>query len=181
MKTVALFLANGFEEIEALGTVDVLRRANIKVITASITDNKEVEGAHGMTVVADTIFAELNFDEVDVIVLPGGMPGAKHLNEHEGLKEKVKEFAEKGNNVAAICAAPMVLGGLGLLENKKATCYPSFEEYLIGADTTGEKVEVAGNIITGKGPGFMFDFALQLVETIAGEEIRKEVQSGLLL
>lgn len=181
MKTVALFLANGFEEIEALGTVDILRRADINVITTSITTEKEVTGAHNMTVVADKTFSELDFSKVDVIVLPGGMPGAKHLNEHEDLKTKVKEFADKGNTVGAICAAPMVLGGLGILEGKKATCYPSFEEYLVGAEATSESVVVDANIITGKGPAFMFDFALQLVETIAGESKRKEVQAGLLL
>lgn len=181
MKTVALFLANGFEEIEALGTVDILRRAGINVVSTSITDVKEVTGAHNMTVVSDSTFSELDFSKVDVIVLPGGMPGAKHLNEHEELKSNVKEFANKGKIVAAICAAPMVLGGLGILEGKNATCYPGFEEYLSGAQSTGEKVVVYENIITGKGPAFMFDFALQLVEAIAGEAKRKEVQDGLLL
>ncbi len=181
MKSVALFLANGFEEIEALGTVDILRRAGIDVVTTSILDKKEVVGAHNMTVVADKLFTELDFEKIDVLVLPGGMPGAKHLNKHEGLKSKVKEFALKGNNVAAICAAPMVLGGLGLLEGKKATCYPSFESYLLGAEATSEKVVVDQNIITGKGPAFMFDFALQLVEIISGKEKMEEVRSGLLL
>ncbi len=181
MKKVALFLANGFEEIEALGTIDILRRAQIPVETISITDDKRVTGAHNIPVLADKTFAELDFSTIDVLVLPGGMPGAKHLNEHEELKKRVKEFAEKGKNVAAICAAPMVLGGLGLLDGKKATCYPGFEPELIGAKVTGEKVAVDENIITGKGPSFVFDFALQLVETIAGINTRKEVQDGLLL
>ena len=181
MKKVALFLANGFEEIEALGTIDILRRAQIPVETISITDDKKVTGAHDIPVLADKTFAELDFSTIDVLVLPGGMPGAKHLNEHEELKKKVKEYAEKGKNVAAICAAPMVLGGLGLLDGKKATCYPGFESELIGAKATGEKVVVDENIVTGKGPGFVFDFALQLVETIAGIGTRKEVQDGLLL
>lgn len=181
MKKVALFLANGFEEIEALGTIDILRRAQIPVQTVSITNDKNVTGAHNITVLADMTFPELNFSDVDVLVLPGGMPGAKNLNEHEELKKYIKEFAEKGKDVAAICAAPMVLGGLGLLDGKKATTYPGFEPELIGAKVTGEKVVVADNIITGKGPGFVFDFALQLVETIAGVGTRKEVQAGLLL
>lgn len=181
MKKVALFLADGFEEIEALGTIDILRRAQIPVQTVSITDNKNVTGAHNITVLADIVFSELDFSDVDALVLPGGMPGAKNLNEHEALKKQVKLFAEKGKNVAAICAAPMVLGGLGLLEGKKATTYPGFEPELIGAIATGEKVVVADNIITGKGPAFVFDFALQLVETIAGIGVRKEVQEGLLL
>ena len=181
MKKVALFLANGFEEIEALGTIDILRRAQIPVETVSITDDEHVTGAHNITVLADKTFSELDFADVDVLVLPGGMPGAKHLNEHEELKKHVKEFAEQGKNVAAICAAPMVLGGLGLLDGKKATTYPGFEPELIGAIATGEKVVVSDNIITGKGPGLVFDFALQLVETIAGIGTRKAVQEGLLL
>ena len=118
---------------------------------------------------------------MDVLILPGGMPGAKNLNEHEELKRKVKEYAEKGKVVAAICAAPMVLGGLGLLEGKKATCYPGFEHQLIGAKVSGNKVSVDKNIITGKGPGLVFEFALELVETIAGAGTRKEVQEGLLI
>lgn len=181
MKKVALFLANGFEEIEALGTVDILRRAEIPVTTVSIYKEKEVTGAHNMTVVADTIYDELDFSTVDVLVLPGGMPGAQYLNEHDGLKEQVKLFAERGNKVAAICAAPMVLGGLNLLEGKKATCYPGFESKLIGAETSADSVVVSDNIITGKGPAFVFDFALQLVEEIVGADKRKEVQDGLLL
>lgn len=181
MKKVALFLASGFEEIEALGTIDILRRAQISVETISITDDNHVTGAHHLTVLADKTFSELDFSTVDVLVLPGGMPGAKNLDEHGELKRQVKAFAEKGKNVAAICAAPIVLGGLGLLDGRKATCYPGFESKLIGAKTTGEKVVVADNIITGKGPGCMFDFALKLVETIAGIAARREVQDGLLL
>jgi len=181
MKKVALFLANGFEEIEALGTVDILRRAGIPVQTVSITNEKSVTGAHRITVLADTTFPEANFSGVDVLVLPGGMPGAKNLNEQETLKKKVKEHAEKGKIVAAICAAPMVLGGLGLLEGKKATCYPGFESELIGAKVTGDNVSVDKNIVTGKGPGLVFEFALELVETIAGAGTRKEVQEGLLI
>lgn len=124
MKKVALFLANGFEEIEALGTIDILRRAQIPLKTVSITNDRNVTGAHDITVLADITFSELNFSDVDVLILPGGMPGAKNLNEHEELKKRVKEFAEKGKNVAAICAAPMVLGGLGLLDGKKPLAIP---------------------------------------------------------
>lgn len=116
-----------------------------------------------------------------MLVLPGGMPGAKHLNEHEELKKLLKEFDSQQKYIAAICAAPMVLGGLGLLNNKRATCYPGFEPELIGAKIIGEKVVVDGHIITGKGPGLVFDFALQLVEAIAGLTTRQEVQNGLLL
>src|SRR5690554_5392236 len=120
MKKVALFLANGFEEIEALGTVDILRRAQIPVITVSITDDKVVTGAHNVPVTADAIFSETDFKDIEILVLPGGMPGAKHLNEHEGLKKLIAEYNSKGKQIGAICAAPMVLGGLGILDGKRA-------------------------------------------------------------
>lgn len=181
MKKVALFLANGFEEMEALGTVDVLRRAQIEVQTISITDDRVVIGAHDIPVTADTTFDKTDFSDVELLILPGGMPGAKNLNEHEGLKTLIKEFNTRGKSLAAICAAPMVFGGLGLLDGKKATCYPGFEPELIGARVTDENVVVDGNITTGKGPGWVFDFALSLVEQLAGIATRKEVQNGLLL
>ncbi len=181
MKKVALFLANGFEEIEALGTVDILRRAQIPVITVSITDDKVVTGAHNVPVTADAIFSETDFKDIEILVLPGGMPGAKHLNEHEGLKKLIAEYNSKGKQIGAICAAPMVLGGLGILDGKRATTYPGFEPELIGAKVTGENVVIDGNITTGKGPGLVFEFALRLVEQIAGLQTRRGVQEGLLL
>lgn len=181
MKKVALFLANGFEEIEALATVDILRRAEIAVETISISNERTVAGAHNIPVIADKIFQEVNFTEVDVLVLPGGMPGAKHLNEHNKLKELINEFDKKKKLIAAICAAPMVLGGLGILQDKRATCYPGFEPNLTGAEPTGESVTVDSNITTGRGPGLVFEFALTLVEQIAGRQTRQEVQNGLLL
>lgn len=181
MKKVALFLANGFEEIEALATVDILRRAQIPVETISVSDTETVTGAHNVPVIADKIFQEADFSEVEVLVLPGGMPGAKHLNEHEGLKKLITKFNGEGKQIAAICAAPMVLGGLGLLKGKRATCYPGFEPELTGAQVVSENVVVDGNITTGRGPGLAFDFALRLVEQIAGLKIRQETQNGLLL
>ena len=181
MKKVAVFLAEGFEEIEALGTIDILRRAKIEVKTVSVSNDKKVTGAHDIDVMVDKLFTETDFSEIDVLVLPGGMPGAKNLNEHEGLKNLLSEFNSKEKMIAAICAAPMVLGGLNMLNGKKATCYPGFEPELIGAKITDEKVTVDENIITGKGPGLVFHFALELVEKIAGIQTRKEVQSGLLL
>ncbi|MGI6074089.1 MAG: DJ-1 family glyoxalase III [Fermentimonas sp.] len=181
MKKVGVILANGFEEMEALGTVDILRRAGIPVKTITINDSKEVTGAHNIAVLADSTFSDSDFSEIDVIVLPGGMPGAKNLNAHNGLRETIKTFNNNKKMVAAICAAPMVLGSLGVVEGKKATCYPGFEPELIGAKTTGDGVVVDDNITTGKGPGYVFDFALKLVEQIAGQQTRKEVQEALLL
>ena len=181
MKKVALFLANGFEEIEAIGTIDILRRAKIDVVTVSITDNNVVTGAHNIPITADTTFKVSDLTDFEMLILPGGMPGAKNLNEHEDLKKLITDFNSKGKLIAAICAAPMVLGGLGLLDGKRATSYPGFEPELVGAITTGESVVVDGNIITGKGPGLVFDFALRLVEQLLGIQYRREVQEGLLL
>ncbi len=181
MKQVAIFLADGFEEIEALGTIDILRRAEIQVVSVSITDSKTVTGAHRVSVLADKTFSEVDFSEIDALILPGGMPGAKNLNEHAGIRKTLVEFAAQNKDVAAICAAPMVLANAGLLESKKATCYPGFEKELKNAVHTGEKVTVDGKIITGKGPGAVFDFALQLVEVYRGKSVRDEVAKGLLL
>ena len=181
MKNVALFLADGFEEIEALATVDILRRAQIPVTTVSVTGKNEVTGAHGIPVLADSLFNETDFSKVGYLVLPGGMPGAKHLDEHEELKKLITDVDNRGERIAAICAAPMVLGGLGLLQDKQATCYPGFEDKLSGAEITGLKVVTDHHITTGKGPGLAFDFALALVEQIAGSDKRSEVAQGLLL
>lgn len=179
MKKVIVFLAEGFEEIEAISIIDSLRRAEISVTVASISNDNIVKGAHNIQIKADKLFNEINFSSYDLIALPGGMPGAKNLNEHEGLKEQLKMFAED-KMIAAICAAPMVLGGLGLLKGKRATCYPGFEPELIEATVTHEPVTVDGNIITGKGPGFAIQFSLQLIEILAGKPVRDEVANGLL-
>lgn len=180
MKKVIVFLAEGFEEIEAISIIDVLRRAEIAVTTVSIGKEKEVKGAHNVPVVADKLFEEVDFANYHMLVLPGGMPGAKNLNEHEGVKKQVEAF-EKDKHVGAICAAPMILGGMGLLKGKRATSYPGFEAELIEATITNEAVTVDGNITTGKGPAFAMQFALQLVETLAGKATRDEVSNGLLL
>lgn len=180
MKKVLIFLAEGFEEIEAISIIDVLRRAEISVTTVSINNNNVVKGAHNIEVKTDKLFDEVDFNNYDMIALPGGMPGAKNLNEHEGLKEQLKEFA-KDKLIAAICAAPMVLGGMGLLKGKRATCYPGFEPELIEANITNEPVTVDGNIITGKGPAFALQFSLQLIDTIAGKATRDNIANALLL
>ena len=180
MKKTIVFLAEGFEEIEAISVIDVLRRAEVSVTTVSIGKEKEVKGAHNVPVVADKLFDEVDFSNYNMVVLPGGMPGAKHLKEHEGVKKQVETFA-KDKYVGAICAAPMVLGSMGLLKGKRATCYPGFEAELIEATITNEPVTVDGNIITGKGPAFAIQFGLQLVEILAGKATKDEVSNGLLL
>lgn len=179
MKTIFVFLTTGFEEIEALGTIDILRRAELDVKSVSLTADKLVTSSHGIPVVADLLFAEANFETADMLVLPGGTP---KYDEHSEMKKVILDFANKGEKVAAICASPMVLGGLGLLEGKNATCYPSFEKYLKGANLQTEKaVVVDGNITTGRGPGLTIDFALKLVEIIAGKEKSDAVAKGLLV
>lgn len=179
MKKALIFLTTGFEEIEALGTVDILRRGGVEVKTVSLTETKIVEASHGVPVVADLMFKEAGFTTADILIIPGGTP---KYNEHEGLKREVKAFYDKGKTVAAICAAPMVLGGLGILKGKKATCYPGFEKYLEGAILETDKpVVVDGNVITGRGPGLTFDFALQLLEILEGKSKKNEIAKALLL
>lgn len=180
MKKVLLFLADGFEEIEALATVDILRRAGVQVTTVSINPSKTVLGAHRVTVMADVLFTDCSPAEADMLVLPGGMPGALNLDEHEGLHEAIKAHAEAGKWLAAICAAPMVYGHMGLLNGKKATCYPSFEGELAGAEYTAAPVEKDGNIITGNGPAAALPFAYALAETLMGEEVADRVKDGML-
>ncbi len=181
MEKAFVFLATGFEEIEAIGTADILRRAGIDTATVSITDNKIVKGAHNIPIQADYLLEEAPLADALALILPGGLPGATNLNNCTALKEALLQQYREGRIVAAICAAPLVLGGLGLLKGRKATCYPSFEEYLIGATTCGANVEIDDNVITGKGPGLVFDFGLALVEAIKGKAVAEEVAGGMLL
>lgn len=181
MKKAIVFLANGFEEMEALGTIDILRRGGIQVTTVSITADLVVTGAHNVPVTADTTLEKATLAGADALILPGGMPGATNLNSSEPVKEALLQQYRDGKVVAAICAAPMVLGGLGLLKGRNATCYPGFEPKLIGANVTGEAVEVSDNVITGKGPGLVINFGLALVAAIKSQAVAEEVAAGLLV
>jgi 4-methyl-5(b-hydroxyethyl)-thiazole monophosphate biosynthesis len=176
---VYIFLVDGFEEIEAIATIDVLRRAGIEVRSVSLTDSRQVTGGHGVTVEADEMFHGTGLDDARMAILPGG---TVRINEHEGLREWLAGFAAGGGHLAAICAAPMVPGGLGLLRGRRATCYPGYEKYLEGAilATSGDVV-TDGNITTGRGPGLTLPFALELVSLLAGEGKMREVAKGLLL
>lgn len=180
MKRVAVLLADGFEEIEGLTVVDILRRASVYVDTVSITEDYMVRGAHGINVQTEDLFQEVDFTEFDMVVLPGGMPGTTNLNEHGGVKRVVRDFAESGRYVAAICAAPSILGGLGLLKGKRAACYPSVEDKLSGAVITKVPVVVDGNIITSRGMGTAIDFALKLVDVLAGRAKAEEIGESIL-
>lgn len=132
-KKIAVHLADGFEEIEAISIIDVLRRADLDVIVVSVTRKAEVTGAHQIKVMADILFEEVDYDDVSMIVLPGGMPGAANLDAHSGLKSQIRKFVAENKPLAAICAAPLVFGNLGILEGEQAVCYPGFEKYLKGA------------------------------------------------
>ena len=178
---VFIHLATGFEEVEALTCVDVLRRGGADALMVSVTGEKTVTGAHGIRVEADVLFEEADYGFCEMIVLPGGMPGATNLRDHEGLTAQIKDFASAGKPLAAICAAPLALAAHGALEGKKATIYPGMEEYLTGATPTGDDVTVDGNVITGKGPALAMEFALQLVETLRGRKVKEDVAKRLLV
>lgn len=173
-------MANGFEDIEAIGTIDILRRGGVDVKTVSITGSNTVESAHGISIEADMMIEDGDFSDADALVLPGGLPGATNLNDHEGVRNALMIQAEKGKIVAAICAAPLVLGGLGLVNGKRATCYPGFEKYLTGAEYTKEICTVDGNVTTGEGPGATFDFAYALLTQLEGAEIVAQLQQGMM-
>jgi 4-methyl-5(b-hydroxyethyl)-thiazole monophosphate biosynthesis len=176
---IYLFLADGFEEIEALTVVDVLRRAGREVDMISVTLGEIVVGAHGISVLCDKNFMNCDFgDDPGMLVLPGGQKGALTLAEHIGLRNVLAKYAQKEWPIAAICAGPMVLGKMGLLKGRKAICYPGFEQYLTGAKIVNQSVVIDGNFITGRGPGSAFDFALAIVEFCEGKEkVAELVQS----
>jgi len=181
VKRVNIYLAKGFEEIEAITVVDTLRRAEVDARMISITGRKEVTGAHGIIVEADEIFENIDNMKADMIVLPGGMPGTRNLADHQGLQEVLLRFAQENGPIAAICAAPSILGKLGLLDQKKAVCYPGFEETLKGAIIGEEAVEQDGNFITSKGPGTAIYFALKLVELLVDNEAAEELREGMIV
>ena len=168
MGTVYVFFADGFEEIEAFTSVDVMRRAGLKVEMITVTPDEIVTGAHGVPVLCDKNIVNCDFFDADLIVLPGGMPGAATLG-------------EENKPIAAICAAPMVLGKLGLLKGRKATCYPGFDNFLEGAEYTAAMVEKDGNIITGKGPGAAMEFALAVVELLQGKDKVAELRKAMIV
>lgn len=178
MAKVYLFLTNGFEEIEGLTVVDLLRRANIDVVTASVTGSLYVTGSHQIEVKADALFEELDFTEGDMLVLPGG-PGTKNLREHQGLDQLLKQYHSQGKKLSAVCAAPSVLGSKGLLKGRKATCFPGYEETLLGAHAMSEAVVTDGNVITSKGMGTSMDFGLAIIESLSGKEEAVKVAKSI--
>ncbi len=177
MKTSYIFLSDSVEEIEAMAVIDILRRADVPLVTISMNDTLEVKASHGVTILADELFVKSEIVDADYLILPGG---STKLNEYDELKSLLVEHAEKGGRVAAICAAPMVLGGVGLLEGKRATCYPGFEQYLEGATFVDEPVVVDGSTITANGPASSLMFAYTLVEHICGVESSDTLQQQMM-
>ena len=180
MNKIAIFMANGCEEIEGLTVVDNLRRVGLDIVMVSITGSKTVVGSHNITFEADEIFEDVNFDEFNGIVLPGGMPGTLHLGAHAGVTDLVKSFAKDGKLVSAICAAPSVLGECGILHEKKATSYPGFEEKLIGAISSTDDVVVDGNIITSRGMGTAIDFSLAIIAYYMDEAVADDLAKKII-
>lgn len=177
---VAVFFAEGYEEIEALTVVDLTRRADIETWMVSVTEEKKVTGSHGIEVTMDKTLKEVDFDKVDMIALPGGMPGTLNLEACEPLMEKVKEFDKAGKYISAICAAPTVFGHLGLLEGKKACCYPGMEEGLEKAEVVYDSTAKAGHILTSRGMGTAIDFGLQIIAVFRGNDAAEEMAKKIV-
>lgn len=180
MSKVYVFLAEGFEEIEGLTVVDLLRRAKIETEMVSVMEGKQIKGSHGIKVTADSMFADVDFSDADILVLPGGMPGTLNLGKHQGLCELLKKHYGEGKKIAAICAAPSIFGQLGFLNGRVATCYPGFESKLEGAVVCAAKVAVDGNVTTAKGMGAAIDFGLKLIEELSGLEKAMEIREGII-
>ena len=182
MAKVYVFLADGFEDVEALIPVDVLRRGGVEVVTVSTTEFTQVESAHGVSIEADIQFDQSDYSDADLLMLPGGMPGASNLFEHEGVCQAVKAQFEAGKKVAAICAAPaVVLAQLGVLNDKKATCYPGFEKALdaTGATYTGDLVTIDGNVTTAEGPAAAFPYAYELLTQLVDKQTSDQIAEGM--
>ena len=184
MSKVYAFMADGLEEIECLAVVDILRRAGVEIETVSITGDDWITGSHGIRIITDKLWREIEIGGDEVLFLPGGMPGTKYLGEFAPLCEALKKHAAAGGRMAAICAAPSVLGDLGLLQGKKATCYPGFEERLTGAAYVSDGVVTDGNVTTARGMGFAIDLGLELVRLLKSEDeagnLKAEIQHNAI-
>lgn len=178
---IYLFLAEGFEEIEALEPVDILRRAGLEVKTVAVGTSKTVKGTHGIEVIADMTESDLDDTTPEAIILPGGMPGTTNLEQSAIVIDTLMRSAMEGSLVCAICAAPSILGICGHLKGRRATCFPGFEEYLDGATVVDERVVRDGNIITSRGMGCAAEFALCIVETLRGKQKADEIATAAFI
>ena len=181
-KRALIAVADGVEDLECVTLIDVLRRADIEVLVASIEERRMITCARGTRLTADAMLVDVLAQDFDLIVLPGGMPGAQHLADFEPLAERVRKQAKAGELFAAICAAPaLALQGYGVLRQRRMTCYPAFSDRLSGCTFVDEAVVVDGNCITSQGPGTAFAFALTLVEQLVGRGTRTEVAKAMLV
>lgn len=180
MKKIAIFLAEGFEEVEALTAADICRRCGLEVDLVSVMQEQLVRSSHGIGVQADLCFSQADFGGYDMLVLPGGMPGTKNLESHRELMEQVDAFYAAGKYIAAICAAPSIFGHRGILKGRKACCYPGMESHLEGAEVTAGPVEVSGNVITSRGVGTAIDFALAIASIFCGREKADEIARSVV-
>ena len=178
---VYVYLAEGFEETEMIAPLDIMRRAGLEVFTVSVTPEKQVMGSHGIKIEADmTVFEpQYSKESCELFVLPGGMPGTLGLENSSSVRDAVMYASENGKYIAAICAAPSVLGKLGVLSGKRAVCYPGFEQYLKGAVITENKTETDGNIITAVGMGAAVEFGLAITEALCGKETAEKIKNGI--
>jgi 4-methyl-5(b-hydroxyethyl)-thiazole monophosphate biosynthesis len=174
-----IFMAEGFEEIEAITVIDILRRADIVLKTVSINESKKVTGDHGLTIETDLTMDEVSNEEVSTIILPGG-GGTQNLEKSESLTALLEDAFKNNKNLFAICAAPSIFGKLGFLVDKKATCYPGFEQYLEGYKKCDQDVCIDGNIVTSRGPGTAHKFAYAIVEYLKSKAVSEELQEGML-
>lgn len=180
---IYLFLAEGFEEVEALTPIDMLRRAGCKVTTVAVGNALSVVGSHGIEVKADALIDDISEDDArgsELIVLPGGMPGTTNIDKSEKAHRLINAAYDNGKRLAAICAAPMILGKMGLLEGKNAVCYTGFEEYLKGATVCTQKAVTDGRITTARGAGAAIEFALELVTVICGKDVSEKIRHGII-
>ena len=175
-----MFLAEGFEDIEALIPLDVLRRGGVDVKTVSVGDGYVVTSAHGVNIEADLMFAEMENEQADLLMLPGGMPGASNLYAHKELGQMLLHQHAEGKKISAICAAPaVVLAQLGILNGRRATCYPGFEQLLTQATYTGDLVTVDGNITTAEGPAAAFPYAYELLAQLVNKDTADQIAEGM--
>lgn len=180
MKNIGIFFAEGYEEIEALTVVDLCRRAGININMVSVTGERKVTGSHKIAVEMDQIFEEVDFAGLDMIVLPGGMPGTLNLEAYAGLMARVEEFDKAGKYIAAICAAPSIFGHKGILKGRKACSYPGFEKDLDGAEVVFDSVAVSDHVITSRGMGCAIDFSLAIISKLCGEAKATELAKAII-
>lgn len=178
-KKCAIFLADGFEDCEGMITIDILRRGRVPVDTVSMNDTKEVHTSHGITLFADRVYRETDPSDYDVLILPGGRRGTANLEQVESLRNAVKKHFEEGKLTCAICAAPSILGHMGLLKGRKYTCFPEFDSPEYGGEYQMELAVTDGNLITGRGMGATIEFALQILKQLVSEERLERVEYGM--